>query len=109
VSHPTSRLDDVVHQRARLGILALLVPAEDVDFQFLRDSLALTDGNLSRHLQVLEDAGYLEIKKSFEGKRPRTRVAITREGRRAFEDEMKTLRELVAGLGNGILGPKRRG
>jgi len=108
MTHPTSRLDDVVHQRARLGILALLEPAEDVDFQFLRDSLSLTDGNLSRHLQVLEDAGYLEIKKSFEGKRPRTRVAITSEGRKAFEEEMKTLRELVAGLGNG-LGGKRRG
>jgi DNA-binding MarR family transcriptional regulator len=108
VTHPTSRLDDVVHQRARLGILALLAPAEDVDFQFLRDSLELTDGNLSRHLQVLEDAGYLEIKKGFEGKRPRTRVAITREGREAFEGEMKTLRELVAGLGNGS-SAKRRG
>jgi DNA-binding MarR family transcriptional regulator len=109
VTHPTSRLDDVVHQRARLGILALLAPAADVDFQFLRDSLELTDGNLSRHLQVLEDAGYLEIKKSFEGKRPRTRIAITAEGLEAFEQEMKTLRQLVAGLGNGsILGKPRR-
>jgi DNA-binding MarR family transcriptional regulator len=108
MSHPTSRLDDVVHQRARLGVLALLAPADDVDFGFLKESLGLTDGNLSRHLQVLEEAGYLEIKKSFEGKRPRTRVAITREGHRAFEEEMKTLRELVAGLGNG-LGGKRRG
>jgi DNA-binding MarR family transcriptional regulator len=107
VTHPTSRLDDVVHQRARLGVLALLAPAEDVDFQYLRDALELTDGNLSRHLQVLEDAGYLEIKKGFEGKRPRTRVAITREGLQAFDTEMKTLRELVAGLGNGSPAKRR--
>jgi DNA-binding MarR family transcriptional regulator len=101
MSHPTSRLDDVVHQRARLGILALLAPADDVDFGFLRESLGLTDGNLSRHLQVLEDAGYLEIKKGFEGKRPKTRVAITKAGREALEQEMRALRELVAGLDNG--------
>ncbi|MEX2554914.1 MAG: transcriptional regulator [Actinomycetota bacterium] len=101
MTHPSTRIDDVVHQRVRLGILALLEPAEDIDFQLLRDSLELTDGNLSRHLQVLEDAGYLRIVKSFEGKRPRTRVSITREGRTALEAEVKALRELVAGLGNG--------
>ncbi len=107
MSHPTSRLDDVVHQRARLGVLALLAPADDVDFGFLKESLGLTDGNLSRHLQVLEDAGYLEIKKGFEGKRPKTRVAITKTGREALDDEMRALRELVAGLDNGA-GKKRR-
>ena len=93
-----------VPQRARLGVLALLAPAGEVDFQFLRDSLGLTDGNLSRHLQVLEDAGYLVIKKGFEGKRPRTWVAISVDGREAFDAEMKALRELVAGLD----GTKRR-
>lgn len=107
MSHPTSRLDDVVHQRARLGVLALLAPADDVEFGFLKESLGLTDGNLSRHLQVLEDAGYLEIKKSFEGKRPKTRVAITRTGREALEQEMKALRELVAGLDNGSSRKRR--
>jgi DNA-binding MarR family transcriptional regulator len=101
MSHPTSRLDDVVHQRARLGVLALLAPADDVDFGFLKESLGLTDGNLSRHLQVLEEAGYLEIKKAFEGKRPKTRVAITKAGREALDGEMRALRELVAGLDNG--------
>jgi DNA-binding MarR family transcriptional regulator len=101
MTHPTSKIDDVVHQRVRLGILALLAPADDIDFQFLRDSLQLTDGNLSRHLQVLEDAGYLRIDKSFEGKRPRTRVSITEDGREALEAEVKALRELVAGLDNG--------
>lgn len=101
MTHPTSRLDDVVHQRVRLGILALLAPAEDVDFQFLRDSLNLTDGNLSRHLQVLEDAGYLEIAKGYDGKKPRTRVSITSVGREALEEEVKALRELVSGLDNG--------
>ena len=101
MTHPSTRIDDVVHQRVRLGILALLEPAEDVDFQLLRDSLELTDGNLSRHLQVLDDAGYLRIDKTFEGKRPRTRVSITRAGRQALDAEVKALRELVAGLGNG--------
>ena len=102
MTHPSTRIDDVVHQRVRLGILALLEPAEDIDFQVLRDSLELTDGNLSRHLQVLEDAGYLRIDKTYEGKRPRTRVSITKDGRRALDAEVKALRELVAGIGNGI-------
>lgn len=107
MTHPSTRIDDVVHQRVRLGILALLEPAEDVDFQLLRDSLELTDGNLSRHLQVLEDAGYLRIDKMFEGKRPRTRVSITREGRHALDAEVRALRELVAGIGLGN-GMKKR-
>lgn len=78
-----------------------MAPAEDVDFQFLRDSLGLTDGNLSRHLQVLEAAGYLAIEKGYDGKKPRTRVSITPIEREALEDEVRALRELVAGLENG--------
>lgn len=67
MSHPTTELDDVVHQRARLGILAVLVEADRADFNFLRTTLSLTDGNLSRHLQVLKEAGCVEIRKVFEG------------------------------------------
>src|SRR3712207_8147482 len=57
VTHPARRLDDTVHQRVRLGILAVLREARRADFAYLRDALELTDGNLSRHIAVLEDAG----------------------------------------------------
>lgn len=95
MTHPANKLDDVVHQRVRLGILAVLVGARRADFSYLRDSLELTDGNLSRHLQVLEDAGYVKVTKTFEGKRPRSWVSITKKGRTAFAAEVGALRAIL--------------
>jgi DNA-binding MarR family transcriptional regulator len=97
-SHPSQRLDDTVHQRVRLGILAVLAEADQADFGFLKDALKLTDGNLSRHLQVLEEAGYVAVRKTFEGRRPRTWISATRAGRSAFASEVAALRELIAGV-----------
>lgn len=96
--HPSQRLDDTVHQRVRLGILAVLTEADQADFGFLKDALALTDGNLSRHLQVLEEAGYVTISKTFEGRRPRTWACCTKRGRAAFASEVAALRDLLAGI-----------
>ena len=87
--------DDTVHQRVRLGILAVLSEARRADFGFLRDALELTDGNSARHVQVLEAAGLVRVKKGFEGKRPRTWVEATRAGRAALAAETKALRELI--------------
>lgn len=95
MTHPTSALDDVVHQRVRLGILAVLAEARRADFTFLRDSLELSDGNLSRHLQVLEGAGYVAIAKEFQDRRPRTWVQATPAGRQAFHDELAALQALL--------------
>jgi DNA-binding MarR family transcriptional regulator len=96
VTHPALRLDDTVHQRVRLGILAVLTEARRADFTYLRDALELTDGNLSRHIQVLEEAGLVKVEKGFEGRRPRTWVEATKRGRQALEAEMSALRELIA-------------
>jgi DNA-binding MarR family transcriptional regulator len=93
--HPIDRLDDVVHQRVRLGLLSVLTEVDQADFTFLRERLGLSDGNLSRHLQVLEDAGFVESHKVFEGRRPRTWVTSTRAGRQAFRDELEALSDLV--------------
>ncbi len=95
MTHPTTDLDDVVHQRARLGILGILSEVRRADFNYLRDTLELTEGNLSRHLQVLNDAGYVRIEKTFEDRRPRTWVSLTRGGKSAFAVEMKALRQLI--------------
>jgi DNA-binding MarR family transcriptional regulator len=96
MTHPTNRINDDVHQRVRLGILAILNGAARADFRFLRESLGVTDGNLGRHLQVLEEAGLVAIDKVFENRRPRTWVKITRAGKAAFSDEVAALRELLA-------------
>jgi DNA-binding MarR family transcriptional regulator len=95
-THPAQRLDDTVHQRVRLGILAVLSEARRADFGYLREALELTDGNLSRHLAVLEQAGLVKVEKGFEGKRPRTWVQATRAGRQALAAELSALRELIA-------------
>jgi DNA-binding MarR family transcriptional regulator len=89
-------LNDDVHQRVRLGILAILDGAQRADFRYLRETLGVTDGNLGRHLQVLEDGGFITTQKVFEERRPRTWAKITRAGRVAFHKEVAALRELVA-------------
>lgn len=94
-SHPASALDDTVHQRVRLGILAVLSEARRADFSYVRDALELTAGNLSRHLRVLEDAGLLQIDKTFEDRRSRTWIAITKAGRAALRDEIRALRAII--------------
>ena len=96
MSHPTQRLDNSVHQRVRLGILTVLSEAGRADFAYLRDELGLTDGNLSRNLQVLEQEGYIAIEKTFVDRRPRTRLSATRAGKRALAGEIAVLSELIA-------------
>lgn len=96
--HPVLRLDDVIHQRVRLGILAVLSESTRADFVYLRDALGLTDGNLSRHLGVLEDAGLVKITKVFQGRRPRTWVQSTGKGVAAMAREVAALRDLLSRL-----------
>jgi DNA-binding MarR family transcriptional regulator len=94
-AHPTATLNDVVHQRARLGILTVLGEAQRVDFPYLRSLLQLTDGNLGRHIEVLAADGLVEVTKGYEGRRPRTWVEITKLGRGALAAEMAALKQLV--------------
>ncbi len=98
MSHPTKRLDPVVHQPIRLGILTATCEMKRIDFVSLRDLLELTDGNLSRHLATLETGGYIELEKTFENRKPRTWIRATRTGRRALKNEIDALREIVASI-----------
>lgn len=93
--NPTGNLDDVVHQRHRLGILAIAAEADRVEFSYLKDTLELTAGNLSRHLSVLENANLVALKKDYAGRRPRTWIRITNAGRKALGLEISTLEALV--------------
>jgi DNA-binding MarR family transcriptional regulator len=96
--HPTVGLDETVHQRHRLGILTITSRASQADFGYLRDALGLTPGNLSTHLNVLEEAGLVQVQKGYEGRRPRTWVSITKQGRTALAAELDALAELVSQL-----------
>lgn len=94
-AHPSNQIDDVVHQRTRLGILTVLAESRRTDFRTLRELLELTDGNLARHIQVLEEAGYVKQKKESGDGRPRTWISITAAGRKALAREVASLRALI--------------
>jgi DNA-binding MarR family transcriptional regulator len=89
------KLDDVIHGRLRLGVMAYLVNAEVADFNELKAVLEVTQGNLSVQLRKLEDAGYVNIEKGFLGRKPRTRVRITAQGREAFAGYLEALGKLI--------------
>jgi DNA-binding MarR family transcriptional regulator len=89
------RIDEVIHGRIRLGIMAYLAGAGAADFGELKTRLSATDGNLSVHLRKLEDAGYVEIQKAFAGRRPLTTVRINDAGRTAFASYLEALRGLL--------------
>ena len=88
-------IDEVIHGRLRLGIMAYLASAEVADFGELKARLQATDGNLSVHLRKLEEAGYVSIDKSFAGRKPLTRVRLTPQGRKAFVDYLEAMTRLV--------------
>lgn len=100
-NHPSNALDDIVHQRVRLGILAVLAEAHRADFNYLLEALDLTGGNLSRHIRVLEDAGFVDVEKAFEDRKPRTWFSLTKSGRTAFRDEINALRALIDTFDDG--------
>lgn len=102
-AHPATTLTDVVHHRARLGILSVLSECGRADFSYLKSVLRLTDGNLGRHLEVLADDGLISITKGYEGRRPRTWAEITKRGDRALAAEMAAMKQLVRRFENRTL------
>lgn len=91
-------LDRVVHEPARLAIMAVLYSIESADFVYLLHSTGLTKGNLSSHLMRLEEAGYVSIQKGFRGKIPQTTCSLTPAGRLAFQSYRLHLRQAVDSL-----------
>ena len=90
-----SQIDDVIHGRLRLGVMAYLTSISPAIFGELRDKVGATDGNLSTHLKKLEEAGYVRQEKRFVGKKPQTRIFLTEEGRKAWVDWIDRMRGLM--------------
>jgi DNA-binding MarR family transcriptional regulator len=89
------QIDDVIHGRMRLGIMAYLADADAADFNELKALLQATQGNLSVHLRKLEEAEYIEIEKSFLNRKPLTRARITSKGKAAFKAYLEALGKLI--------------
>ena len=92
---PLAEIDRVIHEPARLLILAYLSVVESADFLFLMNQTNLTRGNLSSHLSKLEAAGYIEIKKEFVEKIPRTLLRISEQGRKAFLEYRRNMKQVL--------------
>jgi DNA-binding MarR family transcriptional regulator len=97
-SHPRHRLDPVIHSPVRFSILACLAAAERAEFSFVRDTVEVSDSVLSKQVSILEDAGYVKVKKGYVGKFPRTWLSITAAGGRAFDAHLGALAAIAGAL-----------
>ncbi len=91
-----ARFDELIHPSTRLSIVALLAPADWIEFAFVRDHLGLSDSALSKQFATLEEAGYIAVERPLSDRRRRVRVRLTDEGRAAFEGHVAALREVIA-------------
>ncbi len=93
-----SHLNKDFESRVRLGIMSVLMVNDWVDFNEMKNLLEVTDGNLASHSSALEKSGYIEIKKEFVGKKPKTSYRVTNSGRKAFEEHLSALEKLMNNL-----------
>lgn len=98
LEHARHRLDDVIHAPVRFSIVAALATVEQADFATIRDTVEISDSVLSKQATALEAAGYVKIKKGYVGKRPRTWLSLTKEGRAAFQNHLAALRAVAEGI-----------
>ena len=92
---PFLKLDRVIHERGRMAIMSLLAANADLSFTEIRETLGMTDGNLSVHLRTLQEAGYIALTKSFQERKPLTTCSLTAAGRTAFSNYIDLLEEIV--------------
>ncbi|MEV0401861.1 transcriptional regulator [Actinoallomurus sp. NPDC050550] len=95
MTHPRHGLDEVIHSPVRFSIVATLAAAEKAEFGYVRDTVEVSDSVLSKQVGVLEKAGYVKVTKGYVGKRPRTWLALTPDGRAAFAAHCQALRAIA--------------
>jgi len=92
---PFLQLDRVIHEKGRLAIMSSLAATPELAFTELRDSLEMTDGNVTAHIRTLQEAGYVSVTKSFQNNRSLTTCALTAKGRKSFADYIALLEQIV--------------
>ncbi len=97
VAHPRHRLDDVIHAPVRFSVVASLARVTEAEFGWVRDTVGVTDSTLSKQVSTLEQAGYVEVRKGYVGKRPRTWLRLSASGRRVYDRHVEALREIAEG------------
>ena len=92
---PFLQLDRVIHEKGRLAIMSMLAASQEVSFTELRDTLEMTDGNLTTHIRTLQEAGYVSVTKSYQKNRPLTTCSLTAAGRKAFTAYINLLEQIL--------------
>ena len=92
---PFLNLDRVIHEKGRLAIMSLLAASPDLSFTELRDTLNMTDGNVTTHIRTLQEAGYISVAKTYQNNRPLTTCVLTVKGRKAFVEYINSLEKIV--------------
>lgn len=95
MNYDYQQIDDVIHSRIRTTVMAVLVSVEEAEFNYLKEKVNATDGNLSVHLKKLEEAGYVSVKKIFIERKPVSKYKITSKGYKAFENYIKKLENII--------------
>ncbi len=90
------KLDPVIHERVRLGILGLLIQTDELTFSELKETLKLSDGNLASHLRTLEENGIIEVRKTFIGRKPKTFYRLTQQGKRRFLEYLDAITKILS-------------
>jgi DNA-binding MarR family transcriptional regulator len=88
-------LDRIIHEKGRLAIMSLLAASPELSFTELRDTLGMTDGNLTTHIRTLQEAGYVSVAKTYQNNRPLTTCLLTAKGRKAFTEYINLLEKIV--------------
>ncbi|MEU3306220.1 winged helix-turn-helix domain-containing protein [Nocardiopsis sp. NPDC055551] len=98
MNHPRVRLDEVIHSPVRFSVVAALASADTIEFRVLRDLVEVSDSVLSKQISTLEDAEYVAVSKFRVGRRTRTSLTLTSQGRRAFDQHVRALRDIADGM-----------
>ena len=92
---PFLQLDRVIHEKGRLAIMSMLAASPELSFTELRDTLGMTDGNITTHIRTLQEAGYISVTKSFQNNRPLTTCALTAAGKKSFTHYINLLERII--------------
>ncbi len=95
MNHPHNRLAGLIYHPVRFSLLAAVAKADELEFRFLREVLEVSDSVLSRHVTALEEAGHVKVRKGYVGKRPRTWLSLTTDGRTEFDNHVRALTEII--------------
>ena len=99
MNNPIEKLNKVFDSRVRLGIMSALMVNDNVNYNALKELMAITDGNLASHLKTLEDNGYIKMSKGFIGRKTNTVYAVTKAGEKAFKEHLDALEKMIKSIG----------